>query len=544
LKWRILQVSLLLAFLAMWQLAAMRHEQSLIPSPRSCLAALQEMAQQGVLLTACVTSLQRVVVGFALAVVAGVIVGVTIGLVPVLQKSVSPFFELLRPIPPIAWIPITVSVLGIGDASAYFIIFIGAFFPILTNMVLGVTTIERAYLDVANVFGASPWRSFIHVILPSSLPSAFAGLRVGMGFAWMCVVAAEMFAARSGLGYEIQLSRQLFRLDRVVACMVVIGAIGWAMSRSMTYLEWFALPWRREFLTRDGLSAVNVAASKLELEKSTGDSSQPRSEVVERIEESLRVDGARIEIRNLSFAYSRGPMVLREINLDIQPGEVFCILGKSGCGKSTLLRLLAGLETQFEGAISINGVAPETKRADVTMAFQHASLFPWKTAAGNIRFALRSKESDGTLAAQVCNSVLSLVGLRHKSASYPHQLSGGQQQRVAMARAIACHPRLVLLDEPLSSLDNYTRETLQNEISSLLYRSGITTVLVTHDIAEAIFMSDRIALMAPEGGHIVQIFEVRQPRPRPEAFRTDEAFAHLHATIWAEMRSTHGMQTT
>jgi len=497
------------------------------------------MAQQGVLWTACITSLQRVLVGFAFATVVGVFAGLTIGLVPPLRRSLSPFFELLRPIPPIAWIPIAVSLLGIGNASAYFIIFIGAFFPILTNMVLGVTTVERAYLDVAKVFGASTWRSFVHVILPSSLPSAFAGLRVGLGFAWMCVVAAEMFAARSGLGYEIQLNRQLFRLDRVAADMVVIGAIGFAMSRLMTYLEWLSLPWRRDFMTREGLNAVPTANQKqTPLKLNDNDLSVSPHDLATSAQETRRVEGVSVDVRIAHFAYPEGLTVLKNIALDIRPGEVFCILGKSGCGKSTLLRVLAGLETRYDGTILIDGAAPQITRPDVTMAFQHASLFPWKTAGGNIRFALHSRGLDGVQAHQTCDSVLRLVGLEHRAASYPHQLSGGQQQRVAMARAIACHPRLVLLDEPLNALDNYTRETLQTEISLLLNRSGMTAVLVTHDISEAIFMSDRIALMAPEGGSIVRVFDVPSARPRPDTFRADESFNRLRATIWAEMRST------
>ncbi len=462
-KWRVYQFGVVAAMIAAWHFTVSGHDQPLIPSPKSCLIALDEMVRQGVLWTACLTSLQRVLIGFFLAVVAGVFVGLTIGLVPALRRSITPFFELLRPIPPIAWIPIAVSLLGIGNPSAYFIIFIGAFFPILTNMVLGVTTVERAYLEVAKVFGSSTWRSFVHVIMPSSLPSAFAGLRVGLGFAWMCVVAAEMFAARSGLGYEIQLNRQLFRLDRVVVDMIVIGLIGLAMSRLMSHLEWLSLPWRRDFLTRDTIAAPKVERSPRRI--SNGSLLEKPNDLSPNSQDSMRVEGARVEIQHLNFGYSSGPTVLSDISLGIEPGEVFCILGRSGCGKSTLLRLLAGLETRFEGKIAINGAAPETKRPDVTMAFQHASLFPWKTAAGNIRFALHSRKLMDSNAEHVCDSALSMVGLHQKASSYPHQLSGGQLQRVAMARAIASHPSLVLLDEPLSALDNYTRETLQNEIS-------------------------------------------------------------------------------
>ena len=505
----------------------------------SCLTALRELTTEGTLWIACGASLQRVLVGFLLALLGGLATGITLGLLPPLRRALTPFFEILRPVPPIAWIPIAVALFGIGNASAYFIIFVGAFFPVLTNVVLGMSTVEKSYLDVAKVFGASPWRSFIHVVLPSSLPSIFAGLRVGLGFAWMCVVAAEMFAARSGLGYEIQLNRQLFRLDRVMAGVIVIGLIGWTMSRLMTLLEWVSLPWRREFLSREGWSAVPLPKQNHRKGNSEASANNVAVATVENdLPPTPRTDGASVHIHGLTFAYPEGPTVLRDINLDVQPGEVFCILGKSGCGKSTLLKLLAGLETRFEGKIAINNHAPAANRADVTMAFQHASLFPWKTAVANIRFALNSRDGRTNDASTAAATALSLVRLSHKADAYPHQLSGGQQQRVAMARAIACHPRLILLDEPLSGLDSYTRETLQSEISALVHRSGITAILVTHDIAEAIFMADRIAIMAPEGGHLLHIFDVARTRPRPDDFRATDEFNLLHARIWAEMRST------
>lgn len=538
-KLRILQLGVFAALLVAWHFFAADDGKTIIPSPVSCLAAFRESVLDGTLWSASSASLQRVIVGFTFALLGGLAVGIAIALLPPLRIVLTPFFEILRPIPPIAWIPLAVALLGIGNASAYLIIFVGAFFPVLTNVVLGMSTVEKSYLDVARVFGASRWRSFVHVILPSSLPSIFAGVRVGMGFAWMCVVAAEMFAARSGLGYEIQLNRQLFRLDRVVAAMVVIGLIGFTMSRLMVLLEWAFLPWRREFLA---LEVWNQAPSLKQIPKTRNSETFAYHAAVAVGEKdpppTPRTDGANIDIKALTFAYGDGPTVLRDINLDVKRGEIFCILGESGCGKSTLLKLLAGLENQFEGSIAINGDPPMAVRADITMAFQNASLFPWKTAVANIRFALNSREGRTDNVSAASETALSLVRLKHKADAYPHQLSGGQLQRVAMARAIACNPRLVLLDEPLSALDNSTRETLQGEMSALLTRSGITAIMVTHDISEAIFMADRIAIMSPQDGHLVRVFEVLCPRPRPDVFRATDEFNSLHARIWAEMRST------
>lgn len=544
LKKRLMQIVLFIFLVTTWELLVINSSSTLIPSPFSCLKALYELATEKILLPDLIASLSRVLVGFAIALAIGLVLGFLLGLIPVIKDVIMGLFELLRPIPPIAWIPIAVALLGIGDASAWFVIFIGAFFPILTNTLLGISNIEKVHIEAAKVLGASKIRSFTGVIWPSTLPSIFAGMRVGLGFAWMCVVAAEMFASRSGLGYQIQLNRQLFLLDRVVAGMITIAIVGFLMSRLMTVLEGVFIPWRRGFIAKDFFENTNFIRhklpssqndSKFEVEAHLYNRSYLQSNSSSIVDWKTKI-GVSISIEKLNFKYPSSSLILNDINLCVKPGEFYCVLGLSGCGKSTLLRLIAGLEKNYSGSIMIGNEAMNNYRKDVTMVFQDFSLFPWRTVEGNVRFALEQHKSyvNDEWETEV-NHLLSLVGLNHKSTKYPHMLSGGQVQRVAFARALACRPRLMLLDEPFSSLDSHTRESLQEDMADIFKQSGMTVVMVTHDISEAVFMADRIAIMSSDGGNLKKEFIVPLKRPRDRKYRNSPEFRELTEKLWTHL---------
>jgi iron(III) transport system ATP-binding protein len=215
---------------------------------------------------------------------------------------------------------------------------------------------------------------------------------------------------------------------------------------------------------------------------------------------------ARLEVHHLSHCYGTVP-VLQNLSLMVMPGEIVCLAGPSGCGKSTLLRLIAGLERVQSGLIEVDGrvmadpvvqLAPE--RRGVGMVFQDLALFPHLSVIENVMFGLGRlplSERESTALA-----MLERIGLANRAAELPHRLSGGQQQRVALARTLVTKPRLLLLDEPFSSLDVGSRGRMRREALALLKASGITAVLVTHDPEEAMMMADRIALMA--AGRVVQ----------------------------------------
>ena len=218
-------------------------------------------------------------------------------------------------------------------------------------------------------------------------------------------------------------------------------------------------------------------------------------------------DGNVLVLEKVSHAYGR-VKVIHEVDLTIAPGELMCLLGPSGSGKTTILRLAAGLEELREGRILINGqpVADDTvhlppERRGVGMVFQENALFPHLTALGNVAFGLShlraTKKRERALA------VLEQVGMADYAECYPHILSGGQQQRVALARALAQRPRLLLLDEPFSNLDSQLRSQIREETLHVLIDSGTTTLIVTHDPEEAMYMADRIAVLAQ--GRIAQV---------------------------------------
>ncbi|MEK6258018.1 MAG: ATP-binding cassette domain-containing protein [Planctomycetota bacterium] len=503
-------------FLVLWELVSrLGLHSGLLPGPISVSRALFEMMIEGQIFRDSLISLQRVFMGFGIAVVLGLTLGFMYGSSAIVRHVFGPIIEFIRPIPPIAWIPLSVVLLGLGDPSSYFIIFLGAFFPIFTNTALGVRELNPLFLDAARVLGASRMRITTEVIWPSALPSIFAGLRVSLGFAWMCVVAAEMIAARSGLGYQLQLDRQLLRLDRVVAGMVAIGVVGLVMVRLMEWVEAICLPWKR--LYSDSVDATTPDILALEYHP-----------VVTPTTEQL--PGAQLSARGISFHYSN-VSVIQQLDLEVAPGEILAILGPSGCGKTTLLRLLVGLQTPSSGQILIDDQLVAAHQQDITMIFQGFALFPWFTAQDNIEFALESRNVNLTSRKSIANDFLRLVGLDSKSSFYPHELSGGQQQRVAVARALAYRPRLLLMDEPFGSLDGETRQILQEDISELLHTTNNTVILVTHDVAEAVFMADRIVVMSRDGTLLADPLQVPIPRPRVPSFRTSAEYLDLTSRL-------------
>jgi ABC-type nitrate/sulfonate/bicarbonate transport system ATPase subunit len=218
-----------------------------------------------------------------------------------------------------------------------------------------------------------------------------------------------------------------------------------------------------------------------------------------------------IEVKNVSRIYydtSGLPTeALQDVSLEIRQGEFLSLIGPSGCGKTTLLRLIAGLDLPQSGELSIDGQSIQKPSHERGYVFQQAALFPWKTVEENIAVGLKARHiyrENKTLVPEY----IELVGLDGFAKSYPHELSGGMMQRVAIARALINKPKVLLLDEPLGALDAFTRIELQNIIRKIWRDTGTTIVLVTHDVDEAIYLGDRIAIMKARPGRINEIIEV------------------------------------
>ena len=224
-----------------------------------------------------------------------------------------------------------------------------------------------------------------------------------------------------------------------------------------------------------------------------------------------------VSIQNLNkyFASQTQPLhVLDQINLDITSGEFISIVGNSGCGKSTLLRLLVGLDADFEGSIHIDQQPIQGTSLDRGIVFQDHRLFPWLNVEQNIALALEKSPLSKAEKQELIDYHLDLVKLSAFKHAYPSQLSGGMSQRVAIARSLVNRPQILLLDEPFGALDALTRANLQQELQHILSSEKVTTILVTHDVEEAVLLGDRIVVMQPNPGRIKRIVAVELERPR------------------------------
>ena len=234
---------------------------------------------------------------------------------------------------------------------------------------------------------------------------------------------------------------------------------------------------------------------------------------------------------------SRELTVLNEVAFEVQQEEFLSIIGPSGCGKTTLLRIIAGLTDYDGGQIRIDGAPIQGPGPDRATVFQSFGLFPWKTVRDNVAFPLEIRNLPKSEIRERCDRFLELVGLSRFGHSYPHQLSGGMQQRVGIARALATDPEILLMDEPFGSIDAQTREFMQEEIVRLWDDRKKTVVFVTHDLDEAIYLSDRIVVLTRGPGHVRATIDVDLPRPRWDYdVRGHPRFAEVRRQIWSMLR--------
>ena len=240
-------------------------------------------------------------------------------------------------------------------------------------------------------------------------------------------------------------------------------------------------------------------------------------------------------IQNLSKSFG-DKAVLEDINFSMQSGEFVTFVGSSGCGKSTLLRLIAGLDQPSQGSINVNGAPVQGPGPDRGMVFQKYSLYPWLNAADNVAFGMRLQ---GMTSADVRDRTayfLEVVGLQDSATKLPRELSGGMQQRVAIARALATNPSVLLLDEPFGALDLQIRETMQDFLLKLWERTGLTVLLITHDVEEALVLAQRVHVLAPNPGRIIRSLEVTLNKSDLDQLRLSSDFLQLRRSLASSLR--------
>lgn len=242
-----------------------------------------------------------------------------------------------------------------------------------------------------------------------------------------------------------------------------------------------------------------------------------------------------LSVRDLRFGHSgqrRAQLVFEGFSLAADEGQFVSVVGPSGCGKTTLLLLISGLLTPHAGTITIDGGPVGRDRSQTSIVFQHSSLLPWRSAKDNVRWALQLKGIRGDQAAALTADSLRLVGLEDFADHYPNQLSGGMQQRVNLARALAVDPRVLLMDEPFASLDAQTRQVMQEYLLTIWSKRKKTVVFVTHQIDEAVLLSDRVIVISRTGRTLEDI-PVTLARPRRREIRKERDFVELTERIWS-----------
>jgi NitT/TauT family transport system ATP-binding protein len=246
----------------------------------------------------------------------------------------------------------------------------------------------------------------------------------------------------------------------------------------------------------------------------------------------------KLEIDRLTKRYyverdGRQVLALSDVSLAVGDGEFVAIVGPSGCGKTTLLNIIAGLLTCDVGSVAIDGKTISGPGVDRAVVFQHASLLPWRTIAGNVRYGMEiQKRFDVAAMRERTEAFIQLVGLASFERHYPSELSGGMQQRVNLARALASDPAVLLMDEPFAALEAQTREHMQLELLKIWSQARKTVVFITHQINEAIYLADRVAVMSSRPGRVKGVFTVPFDRPRTLSIKRDPRFLQIEDAIW------------
>lgn len=251
-----------------------------------------------------------------------------------------------------------------------------------------------------------------------------------------------------------------------------------------------------------------------------------------------------IEITNLTKIYpARGAndpvLAIDDLTLSIGQNEFLTVLGPSGCGKTTLLKILAGLVPWNSGQITIDGVPIDGPGDDRAMVFQSFALLPWANVLDNVAFGLTLRKVPKEERYERARETIKLVGLSRFEKSLPRELSGGMQQRVGLARAMVTRPKVLLMDEPFSALDEQTRKYMQEELLGMWEAHKTTVIFITHSMDEAVLLGDRVALLSPSPGRLHQIYDVPLPRPRVGA-EEDPEFGRITSELWRQIR---GMST-
>jgi len=255
------------------------------------------------------------------------------------------------------------------------------------------------------------------------------------------------------------------------------------------------------------------------------------SEELEAAVAAVKPAVVEIAIDKVAKKFRNGALALENVSIRVDKGEFVSLLGPSGCGKSTLLRLVAGLTGPSAGSIAVNGMTPANARELMSFIFQDATLLPWRTVEQNVGLGMELEHAARVARKEKVAKMLELVGLTHVARSYPRQLSGGMKMRVSIARALVSRPRILLMDEPFAALDEMSRDRLNEELLRLYLEQHWTVMFVTHSVAEAVFLSTQVTILAPNPGRVAHVVPIGLPWPRTAETRLTSAYEEQVAHV-------------
>nr|BFE82863.1 hypothetical protein GCM10020093_054640 [Planobispora longispora] len=428
--------------------------------------------------------------------------GVAIGLSPRLRAAAEPVLEFFRAIPPPVLVPLIMVLAGIDDGMKVLVIASGCVWPILLNTVEGVRALDEVLSDTCRMYGVRGPSRLRHLVLRGASPQIMAGLRQALSIGIILMVISEMFASSSGLGFTIVLFQRGFEIPEMWSGILLLGLLGYTLALLFRRLERRVLSWHRG----RGWTVLEVCG-------------------VRKVYED------------------RGVEALREVTFEVDAGELVCVVGPSGCGKTTLLRCVAGLLPPTAGSVRVGGVPVTGPPPRMAVVFQEygRSLFPWMTVRQNVELPLKEKKVPAGRRNELVAGALAAVGLADVADAHPWQLSGGMQQRVAIARAVAYEPQVLLMDEPFAAVDAQTRADLEDLILALWRDLGVTTLFVTHDIDEAVYLGQRVIVLSGSPTVVMEDLKIDLPPERDQlTTRSLPRFADLRGRLYAQIQRARG----
>ena len=481
------RVILFVALAAIWEISVVAFNVKPYLLPRLSTVVESIWTFRTTLLIQSLVTANEIILGYIAAVIGGIILSLIIYAWPLARRTVYPLVVLFQGLPKIALAPLMIIWMGYGTSSKVFIAFLFAFFPVVISTLGGLSGTPQ---------NLDPRRYLDHILAPAASGGAAVDYgRLQDGDAACGDRCHRRRVRRLGAGARLSHSRRHGAgQDRYV----VRGADRGLRARRPAVLGC------RDF---GGSRLVAVAVRRLDMS----------ADIAPPVPAQEAAAEAGVRVVNVAKTFGSPPAVraLEHVNFEIARGELVALLGPSGCGKSTLLRIVAGLvQADPGGAIEVLGRQQTEPSPGVSVVFQTHNMLPWLTVEANIRLAAEIQKLDRAEIDSRVESVLSVLRLENFRKSYPHQLSGGQRQRAALGQALILRPQLLLLDEPFGALDALTRDQLNVELLRIWQEIRKTVLLVTHSIAEAVFLADRVLVMSDRPGRIIEDIRIDLPRPR------------------------------